>query len=510
MVQKSRPMKSGMTTTEPRLSSAARHVVLPDGIVSSGWPSVARTLVNLGISFDRWQQDLGRVVLAKRRNGKYAAGIGGVVMSIPRQVGKTFTVGAIVFALCLLFPGIRVIWTAHHSNTSDETFESMQQMAQMRKIKPHVLRVTTGNGKQRIRFRNGSQIEFGAREHGFGRGKTKISILVLDEAQHVSEGALENLVPTMNQGKNPLLFMMGTPPRPIDRGDAFKNRRNRALKGISKNVLFVEFSADEDANLDDRKQWAKANPSFPKRTPEDAILRLREALGSDDSFKREALGIWDNEELGDHPIHASWWANTAIGFDAPLPGEGTPSYGVRFSADGSRVSLAGALSFGEGQPVFVETIETRSMLFGIDWLTDWLEERWRDCSMIIIDGKSDASALILELRRRKVHGNAINFGKDLLASTTAADAYSAFTNAARSGPSALLHSDDEGQRVLDNSVTGAVRRKIGADGRFGFMPHNPDVSESESVEAAALAYYAAFTSKRRPQSARKSSGSLVM
>ncbi|WP_435298528.1 hypothetical protein [Timonella sp. A28] len=503
-------MKSGPTTTEPRLSSAARHVVLPDGIVSSGWPSVAKTLVNLGICFDVWQKDLGRVILAKRRNGKYAAGIGGVVMSIPRQVGKTFTVGAIVFALCLLFPGIRVIWTAHHSNTSDETFEAMQQMALMRKIKPHILRVTTGNGKQRIRFRNKSQIEFGAREHGFGRGKTKISILVLDEAQHVSESALENLVPTMNQGSNPLLFMMGTPPRPIDRGDAFKNRRSRALKGDSNNVLFVEFSADEDANLDDRKQWAKANPSYPKRTPEDAILRLREALGSDDSFKREALGIWDNDELGDHPIHASWWANTAIGFNDPLPGEGVPSYGVRFSADGSRVSLAGALSFGEGQPVFVETIETKSMLFGIDWLADWLEKRWRACSMIVVDGKSDAAALILELRRRKVSYRAINFGHDLLTSTAASDAYSAFTNAARSGPSALLHSNDEGQSVLDASVKGSVRRKIGNDGRFGFQPHHKDI-ESESVEAAALAFFAASTSKRKPAGeARKARGSLVM
>jgi hypothetical protein len=40
-------------------------------------------------------------------------------------------------------------------------------------------------------------------------------------------------------------------------------------------------------------QWAKANPSYPKRTPKKAILRLRKLLSLDD-FMREALGIWDN------------------------------------------------------------------------------------------------------------------------------------------------------------------------------------------------------------------------
>ncbi|MGH3504327.1 MAG: hypothetical protein ACRDQA_26025, partial [Nocardioidaceae bacterium] len=60
--------------------------------------------------------------------------------------------------------------------------------------------------------------------------------------------------------------------------------------------VYIEFSADEDADADDREQWAKANPSFPHRTPLESMLRLRENLPSEDSWKREALGIWDPEE----------------------------------------------------------------------------------------------------------------------------------------------------------------------------------------------------------------------
>ena len=87
-------MKSSTTISrQPRLSEAARHVVVPEGIVSTGWPAVRDTLANLGVFFDQWQQDLSKLALGKRRNGKSAAGVGGVVLSIPRQVGKTFWVG---------------------------------------------------------------------------------------------------------------------------------------------------------------------------------------------------------------------------------------------------------------------------------------------------------------------------------------------------------------------------------------------------------------------------------
>jgi hypothetical protein len=109
-----------------KLSDVARHVVVPIGITSTGYPAVRDKCRDLGILHDDWQQGLGRLILAKRDNGKYAATVGGIVMSIPRQVGKTFTVGSIIFALCLLFPGSMILWTAHRTRTSNETFRSMR------------------------------------------------------------------------------------------------------------------------------------------------------------------------------------------------------------------------------------------------------------------------------------------------------------------------------------------------------------------------------------------------
>jgi hypothetical protein len=137
---------------------------------------------------------------------------------------------------------------------------------------------------------------FGAREQGFGRGFEEVDVEVFDEAQILTEKALEDMVAATNQSRHPhgaLLFFMGTPPRPTDPGEAFALKRSKALSGKADDMVYIECSADPDADPDDREQWAKANPSYPHRTPLESMLRLRENLPSDESWKREALGIWD-------------------------------------------------------------------------------------------------------------------------------------------------------------------------------------------------------------------------
>ena len=116
------PTSSGI----PRLSELARHVVAPSGIVSTGWPAVRDKCRDLGVLFDPWQHGTGRLILAKRADGRYATTVGGVVISIPRQVGKTYLVGCIVFALALIQPDTTIIWTAHRSRTANETFRAMK------------------------------------------------------------------------------------------------------------------------------------------------------------------------------------------------------------------------------------------------------------------------------------------------------------------------------------------------------------------------------------------------
>jgi len=253
----------------------------------------------MAVHFDPWQDGAATVALGCRDDGKFAATVGGVVWSIPRQVGKTYTVGNLLIALAIELPGLRIVWTSHHGRTTTNTFRSMQGMVQRKQVRafmPPGGGIRTANGEQEIRFANGSIIMFGAREHGFGRGMDAVDVLVFDEAQILDIKALEDMVPATNQARNPhggLIFFIGTPPRPVDNGEAFASKRTRALSGEADGMFYVEMGADPDADIDDREQWARANPSFPRRTPVESMLRMRENIPDDDSWRREALGIWD-------------------------------------------------------------------------------------------------------------------------------------------------------------------------------------------------------------------------
>jgi hypothetical protein len=314
--------------------------------VTTAWPRVVAQCSEMGVEFDPWQHGIGAIALGKREDGKYAATVGGVVLSIPRQVGKTFLVGMILIALCVLNPGFTVLWTAHRTRTATMTFGSLKAMTSRKKIAPFMLTPRNTNGEQEIRFKNGSVIMFGARELGFGRGFDEVDAEVFDEAQILTEKALEDMVPAANQSRQPtgaLLFFMGTPPRPGDPGEEFTNRRNDAIGGTAEDMVYVEFSADPDASPDDWGQVAKANPSYPLRTPREAILRMRKNLTNVDSFMREAMGVWDPAGIA------------AISFDAwrpladPEAARGArPVFGVSVAPDRSWAAVAAAWARPDG------------------------------------------------------------------------------------------------------------------------------------------------------------------
>lgn len=472
----------------PRLSEVARHLVYPSTVKSSVFPLVERRLASVGYSFDPWQQGLGTIALGLDSTGRYAATVGGVCASIPRQVGKTYTVGGLLVGLALEFPGLRAIWTSHHLRTTTATFRAMQAIVRRPKILAQLAPngIRTANGEQEIRFRNGSIIMFGARAQGFGRGMAAIDVEVFDEAQILSLKALEDMVPATNQAGNPhggLIFFIGTPPRPDDDGEAFTAKRLQALDGNpDDDMVYVELSADAKADPMDRKQWAKANPSYPWRTPLESMLRMRKNVPDDASWRREALGVWDEVTTASSLISESTWSDLSV--EDP-PADGVPSYGVRFSVDGSRVALAVALRNGE-EPVHVEIVRHKTMADGIGWLVTWLEARCRAAGAIVVDGKSDAGALVAALRERRVPARKI-----VTPSVEQVIAASAmFHEAVKAG--SLTHFAQEG---LDAAVTHATKRPIGKAGGWGWQG-TTDGIDVLPLEAATLAHFGAVTTKR--------------
>jgi hypothetical protein len=397
---KPRPTKP----STPRLSELARHVVIPKGTVTTGWPVVRDKCRDLGISFRPWQPGVGQVILAKRADGKYAATIGGTGMSIPRQVGKTFLVGAIVFALCLLRPGLTVIWTAHRLRTADETFGKMQVFAKRKRIAPHILKLILGSGEEEIQFRNGSRILFGARERGFGRGFDEVDVLIFDESQILGDAALDDMIPATNQSRQEtgaLLIFMGTPPKPSDPSEVHMRMRTEALSGEDHDTGWVEFGADEgyrptplpaELTPADWAQVAKANPSYPQDTPREAILRMRKKLGAE-SFLREGMGIYDKNQ-GNAVISSQAWAQC---LDPDSQITSAPVFALDVSPNRSWAAIGVAGVREDGRP-HVEVTSIGGGLVdhrtGVEWVVPRcvdLKERWPGMRLIIASGSAAES-----------------------------------------------------------------------------------------------------------------------
>jgi phage terminase large subunit-like protein len=282
--------------------------------------------------------------------------------------------------------------------------------------------------------------------------------------------------------------MTGTPPRPTDSGEVFTMLRQEALDGESEGTLYVEFSADDGADPDDRAQLRKANPSYPFRTGERAIRRMRKAL-NEDSFLREALGIWDKVLHRPIVTPSRWRRLLATG---PTDGSKPSGFGVDMNHN-RQISVSACWLAGE-------QAHTEEVWAGddTDAAVNWIEGAWRRAgrrTWVIIDSESPAASLVVDLENRGVQ-------VQMTTAPQMAAACGAVENRLKAGT--LTHGGLQGEQV---QVTTAVvrdgkRRPIRGAGGWGWDRTNPSAQIQPAV-ALTLGLYAATKNKR---AVRRSAG----
>lgn len=488
--------RSQTPPSTPRLSEAAKHVVVPKGVVSTGWPAVEDKAAALGIRYRWWQRPIGQIMLAKRADGKYASTIGGTGLAIPRQAGKTFLVGTMIFALCLLRPNLTVVWSAHRLRTAEETFKKMQALARRKRIKPFIAKVTLGSGEECIEFTNGSRILFGARAAGFGRGFDEVDVVVYDEAQILDQSALDDMIPAMNQCRQEtgaLLLFMGTPPTPKDPSEVFLNLRADALSGTDDDTAWIEFGADDGYKPPpvamplteaDWRQVAKANPSFPDDTPREAILRMRKRLGYD-SYCREGLGLFD-ELRKDYAFGEGRWA--VCGVEDPGPAVDAIALSVSLDRLSASIGAAGWTQIDGQDRMAVGAVDRRD---GTGWLVPeaWRIHQERGCPVVAARSAAD---LIPALEAVGFTVRSASNPEGTLVVARAGDAQDACAQIFdRVQQKVLAHA---GHDDLDDAVYGAHRREV--NGRWVWDRKN-STSDVSMLEAVTLAQWqAALTASK--------------
>ena len=454
--------------------------------ISSDGELAAELMAAYAYRLDPWQRTVVDCWLGRDELGEYNVTSAG--LAVPRQNGKNVCLEAReLFGMVVL--GERILHTAHQVVTSKKSFRRLAAIFTNRKhpeMMALVRHIRQVNGEEGIELTNGGSIEYSTRSRERGRGFDGISLLVYDEAQELTDDQMEAVMATLAASTTTTrqIIYTGTPPYPGAPGAAFRRRRMISTTNPGAHDAWHEWSVEapdiDSIDIEDRTLWARTNPAMGIRLTESFTAEEMSTL-SRDGFARERLGWWSPvlANVIDYAISAEIWDGCVSEETKP---EGKTAYGVKFSADGSEVCLAGAVIPADG-PARISLIERKPTGAGTRWLAEWLCERYTRASCVVIDGRNGADVLVDRIADTwKIRGSVVRpTGREVAAAAgTLTDALAEKTV-----------SWYKGQEALRESAVTSVKRPIA--GGWGFGGEN-----SPPIEAAALALWGAKTSRRDP------------
>lgn len=233
---------------------------------------------------------------------------------------------------------------------------------------------------------------FAASSPSGGHGAT-VPLVILDEAWSMKATAEEGVRPAMRTFNDALLLAISTA------GDAssahFKDRVDRgraaAEAGEAGPLFFAEWSADDDADIDDPETWWRCMPALGHTTDIESITLERRATASEFAWRRAGLNQWLGTASDPPVVPADWLACET---ESTLEFEGNISLALH-APPGGAYWLAVAADEGG-----------RARL--IDERTDWAEltekiatalERRPAITEVVLDVSSPIGGYVDELAR---------------------------------------------------------------------------------------------------------------
>ena len=457
-----------------------------------------------GATFYPSQKQELELMLARNKNGEPTALTIGI--SKPRQNGKSYS--ARYYAVYMsVFEHRQVLYSAHHSTTTNKMFNALCNLFESPERYPDfaadVKKISHVRGYEGIYFNDwkddngiihdGGCIEFATRTNSGSRGGT-YSVIIIDEAQELTNEQQEAMLPVISAASDvsdvdrmPQQIFVGTPPNAACHGTVFADMHRVAHSEEKGGFWWLEWSIEAKNleqtiyNADKAIELAyETNPAMGYRIAEKTILNEYETM-SIDGFARERLGWWSPVSVAkvDYAISVDVWDTCSSSEVAP---EGKTAYGVKFAADGSEVSLCVAVISKDGE-ARIELIERRPTGLGTQWLADWLNARYNKASCVVIDGKNGVDVLVDKIAETwRMKGSVIRpTAKDMIA------AVSTLVDALNEQTVTWFNKQD----ALRESAITAIKRPIGGGWGFGG-------EDSAPIEACALAFYGAKTSRRDP------------
>lgn len=375
------------------------------GYVSTSGPEVGELAAQAGLVLDPWQQLYLDDALGEREDGMWAAFEAAIVVA--RQNGKGGIFEARVLGGLYVLDESLIMYSAHEFKTAQEMFRRIEGIIAggiSAGLAKRVLRVSRSNGEEGIELKTGQRLRFFARSTGSGRGFSG-PCNIWDEAQHLGNGPVDAMMPTMSAQRNPQLLYGGSAPdKDLAPCDQLARVRKRALAGNARSLVYHEYSAelctDECPHFCDQhddpgapKTVAKTNPGLGYRITLEQTAREKASM-SPAGYNRERLSVgnWPADGEAWEVISEEAWRACADPESAPVDPvaialDVTPNRG-----HGS-IGIAGQRADGLAH---AEVIEHRT---GTTWMVGRavdLVKKWKPCRLVI-DAAGPAGSLIPEL-----------------------------------------------------------------------------------------------------------------
>jgi hypothetical protein len=454
-----------------RLPSPPARWATPRSDRRSYGPAVARLSDVLGYPPMPWQREVLDVALEVDARGAYAYRT--VVVTVPRQAGKTTLVTPMIAHRCLT--GVdRLAWMT--AQTRQDARDSFMQAAKVLMRSPLASRLALrrSNGSEELSFPTGSTYRIFAPVEDALHGKTN-HLVVLDEAWSFDEliGAalMQAIIPTFatTGGQLWIISAAGT-----DQSAWFREfveaGRMAVQLGQTSGLAFFEWSIPDHVDALDIDAVLAAHPARGITLHRDAVEQAASNLQPGE-FARAYGNRWTS--AAERVIPHVAWRDVCTSEVAELPGRGQLAIGFDVDIDENAAAIVGAWADESGQPR-AELIDARP---GAAWVPDRLDELDRKYrpGMILYDGMSPAAVLAPALTR-------LSLPNRPLVSSEYASACAALLRRVQNGTITVT-----GNPALDASVDAAARRNIGD--RWGWN-RRASMSSSAPLVALTLALWA--------------------
>jgi hypothetical protein len=422
-----------------------------------------------------WQQLVADVALELHPDGSLVYRELNVI--VPRQCGKTTLMLAMELHRALLWGTPQVIgytaqtgWDARRKLIDDQV-----PLVENSPLSASVKRIYRGAGMEAIHFVNGSRIDVMASNSTAGHGRT-ISLGVIDEAFSDQDDRREGaLLPAMATKRDGQLFVISTAGTQESLYLKRKIEQGRAIveAGLETGVAYFEWSADEDADIDDPATYWSTIPALGYSIGESVIVHARSTMKEGD-FRRAYL--CQSTILDEAAIPAKYVQRVLDPTTAP---SGRLSFGIDVAIDRSYSAISVSDETGR-----VELIEHRE---GVSWVVDRALELWRKHrGHLVVDGYSPANSLVDRLEAGGLPVTRYSLRDMVSACGIFYDAV--LDDAIRIRPSLSLES----------AIESAKRKQI-ANGWL--WSRNVETSDLTPLFAATIAYHHA-TNRKPPESTR--------